>query len=179
MNFSTKHQRKLISPLVSSILRGTTFGLSMTMFVFVPSILAQPDTGNRNNSTTPSALPSVSPSPGVNPSRPMDNRTLTPLFPPRPTPSVPMNDNLPAPSNDNNGIPGAEIDRMEDNNMSNPPNNQPNSLIGLPENERLPNSGNADHNSLANPTNSAINRDSPQSSEGEGRSTNNNGSARR
>ncbi len=149
MNFSTKHQRRLISPLVSSVLRGTTLGLSMTMLVFVPSILAQPDTGNSNNSTSPSVLPGVIPSPSVNPSRPTNNSTLTPLFPPRPTLSEQRNNSLPIPTNDNNSIPGTEINLMEDR-MFNLPNNQPNVILGQPENERSPNSTNTNHHSLNN-----------------------------
>lgn len=176
MNFSTQHQRKTISSLVSSLLKGTALGIGMAMVAIVPSIpsiLAQPDTGNSNNSTTPSALPGVNPSPAVNlspganpsprlnPSRPMDRNTLDPLFLPQPTPSVPMNDIVPTPNNDNTGTPGAEIDLMEDNTVPNSSSNQPNNILGLPENEPLPNSSNTNRrNSVNSPNNQNSNQPS-------------------
>lgn len=181
MNFSTQHQRKTISSLVSSLLKGTALGISMAMVAIVPSIpsiLAQPDTGNSNNSTTPSALPGVNPSPAVNPSpgaspffpvnpsRPTDRNTLNPLFLPQPTPSVPMNDTLPTPNNDNTGIPGAEIDLMEGNNVPAAPTTQLNNLLGLPENEPLPNSSNTNRrNSVNSPNNRTNNQNSNQPSQ--------------
>lgn len=167
MNFSTQYQKKAIASLISSILKGTALGVSMAMLALVPSILAQPDTGNSNNSTTPSALPGVNPSPAVNPSpgmnqsRPMDRNTLNPPFLPQPTPSVPMNNNLPTPTNDNTSIPGAEIDLMEDNNVPPAPNNQLNNLLELPENQPLPNSRNTNRN--PNGTNNRDSNQSPQS----------------
>ncbi len=188
MNFSTQHQRKTISSLVSSLLKGTVLGISMAMVAIVPSIpslLAQPDSGNSNNSTTPSALPGVNPSPAVNPSpgvnpsprlnpsRPMDRNTLNPLFLPQPAPSVPMNDTLPTPNNDNTGIPGAEIDLMEDNNVPAALNNQPNNILGSPENEPLPDSSNTNRrNSVNSPNNRTNNGNSNQPSQGNNPSRN-------
>lgn len=148
-----------MSSLVSSLLKGTALGVSMSMLVLVPSMLAERDTGSSNNSTTPPALPGVSPSPAVNldpsvnPSQPMDSNTFNSPSVPQRNSGVPMNNNLPAPTNDNNGIPGAAIDLMEDNTVPSSPNNL-NNLLGLPENEPLPNSRNTNRTNSNQPSQS-------------------------
>lgn len=53
MNFSTKNQKKVISPVFSSLLKGTVLGFSMAMMAIVPSLMAQTTTGSPNNPTSP------------------------------------------------------------------------------------------------------------------------------
>lgn len=77
-----------------------------------------------------------------------------------------MNDIFTTPRNDNNGIPGAEIDRMEGNNLPTIPNNWLNDVLGVPDNEPLPNSNNSDpRNSVNSPNNRTNNQDSNQPSQ--------------
>lgn len=109
MNLLIKKQRRNVSPLINSLVKGSVLGLSMTMLIFVPSLLAQPNTSNSNYRTT-----------------------------------------LPLPTNDNNSIPGAEINFADNRIFTELLGNQSNSMLVVATNDLLPHSNYGDHHSLNN-----------------------------